>query len=206
MARAKKKRGAKAGKAKKRAKRAPSSPVRKAKKTGKVKKTGKAKKATRARKVTRRVTAKPAPKARKKVVKPAAAPAPRATAAAAPLPRAEPQLGAAPAAAPTLSRLDSLQKKRVALSNMEQALRAKPTNSAEERMVATSTLNSLTAERQQVDAEIAAATTGTLSPPGDAQVSALLGAIAQAENVIQQNAAVNDLVRAATTLIRTMKA
>jgi ribosomal 50S subunit-associated protein YjgA (DUF615 family) len=57
-----------------------------------------------------------------------------------------------------------------------------------------------------VEAQIAAAQTAVLAPPSEADMQALRTAVREAEDVIARNAAVNQLVKAATALIQTLNA
>ena len=67
-------------------------------------------------------------------------------------------------------------------------------------------LVAIRSNKRVVEAQIAAAQTAVLAPPSDADMQALRTAVREAEDVIARNAAVNQLVKAATALIQTLNA
>ena len=105
-------------------------------------------------------------------------------------------------AAPASSRLDALQDKLKALEQLEAALSARQTSSAADDDEINPSLDAIANAKRVVEAKIAAARTGVLAPPSEADVSKLRDAIRNSENVIASNASVNQLARAATALIK----
>src|SRR5690242_12608222 len=97
----------------------------------------------------------------------------------------------------------ALKNKLDAIHDLDLALRAKRTMTAADDDEINPTLDALAAEAGNVEAQIAADNDPTLPGPDPATAQALQDAIRSAENVIRQNGAVNDLVKAATTLINT---
>ena len=98
----------------------------------------------------------------------------------------------------------ALNSKLAAIRDLDRALRARRTMTAADDDQINPTLDALAAEAGNVQAQIAADTDPTLPGPSAADAKALQDAIAAAENVIKQNASVNALVKAATTLINTL--
>lgn len=102
------------------------------------------------------------------------------------------------------SRLEALRKKLAALEVIEQAIRARRTFTPADELEIRPALSSIDGAKGTVRAQIAAEQTPVLQPPSAADVTALTNAIRDSENLIAQNAAVNQLVRAASALIRTL--
>ena len=100
----------------------------------------------------------------------------------------------------------ALQNKLDAINHLDLALRAKRTMTGEDDLVINPTLDAMAAEEGNVQAAIAADKDPTLQGPNPDDAKALQDAILAAENVIRQNGQVNELVKAATTLINTLKA
>jgi uncharacterized coiled-coil DUF342 family protein len=110
-----------------------------------------------------------------------------------------------PGLAESTSRLDALKKKLAALNALADELRARRKHDASDDDEINPNLDSITSATRTVQAEIAAEETPTLQPPNAADVAALEEAIRDAETAIAQNAKVNELVKAAAALIRTLK-
>jgi hypothetical protein len=106
----------------------------------------------------------------------------------------------------TGARVQALQAKLDALTRLEDALRARRTVVGEDLEEIRLNLRSIANAKRAVEAQIVAAQTTVLAPPNGADITALRNAIRDAERAIAQNAAVNQLVRAATALIRTLNA
>lgn len=144
--------------------------------------------------------ARPAPrkKAQRSRARPAAPPPRRAAVVDSNLESAEAATGS--------SRLEALQDKLGALARVEAALRARLTHTPEDDEVLNPTINAIVSAQRTCEAEIAAAQTPTLAGPSEADVTRLRDAIREVETVVAQNAAVNQLVQAATALARTLGA
>jgi hypothetical protein len=102
-------------------------------------------------------------------------------------------------------RVQALQSKFDALGRIADALRAQLGKSAADDDRINANIDSLTGEQRTVEAQIAAAQTGTLAPPSQVDVSALQDAIKAADDAIAQSAAVNQLIKAAAELIKTFR-
>jgi len=101
-------------------------------------------------------------------------------------------------------RLEALQRKLSALQAIERALNARRTFRPEDEIEINPALTQVIGMKRTVEAQIATAQTAVLAPPNEADVTALSSAIRDAENVVAQNAAVNQLVRAAAALVRVL--
>lgn len=111
----------------------------------------------------------------------------------------------AAAAEVALSRADALQKKLDAIKDLIKTLSANLTNTPADDDELNPNIDSLRNEQRALEAELAAAQTGTLAPPDDADVMALEKAVAAAEETIRKNGSVNELINAAAALIKTLK-
>lgn len=101
----------------------------------------------------------------------------------------------------TPSRLEALEAKLDALEKLADELRKRqPATPAERRQIA-KTIAAIENAISVVEAQIAAEKTPVLGAPGKEDVDALLKAIRESEDAIAQNAAVNQMVRAANALI-----
>jgi hypothetical protein len=103
-------------------------------------------------------------------------------------------------------RVEALKEKLAALQSLEGALSARLTGTPSDDDELNPSLEAIRNQQQVVQAEIASALTPTLAPPSDADMQALRAAVRGAEDVIARNAAVNQLVKAATALIKTLNA
>jgi hypothetical protein len=103
-------------------------------------------------------------------------------------------------------RVEALQSKLDAIERLEEALRARRTNTPADDDLINPNIDALTNEKRAVEAEIVAAETQTLDPPSETDVLALRNAIRDAEDAIAKNTAVNQLIKAATALARTLSA
>lgn len=99
----------------------------------------------------------------------------------------------------------SYKNKLDAVHDLELALRSKRTMTAADDLIINPTLQALGNEAGRLEAAIAADDTPQLQGPSPADATALQNAIISAENVIWQNASVNDLANAAAVLIGTMR-
>ncbi len=92
-----------------------------------------------------------------------------------------------------------------ALEKLVETLRARRTHTPEDNDEINPNIDALTNAQRELEAVIAAAKTKTLEPPSEEDVEALREAIAESENVIARNKAVNELMQAATDLLNTLK-
>jgi hypothetical protein len=99
----------------------------------------------------------------------------------------------------------ALQSKLDALGRIADTLRARLGKSAADDDSINAEVDSLIDQQRAVEALIAAAEDGTLDPPTEEDVSALQDAITAADDVIAQNAKVDQLIKAAAALIKTLK-
>lgn len=103
-------------------------------------------------------------------------------------------------------RVEALEHKLAALERLQQALASRRTHTSADDEEINPNLQSIANARRATEAQIAAAQTAVLAPPSAAEMMALRDAVRDAEDVIARNAAVNELVRAATALIQTLNA
>jgi hypothetical protein len=112
---------------------------------------------------------------------------------------------AVPVAAIEVGRVEALKSKAGALTKIQEVLRDRLGESPADDDMINQNIDALATQIDIVEAQIAAAETPTLPPPGEADVAALQAAIRGAEDVIAQNAAVNQLIKAAAALIKTLR-
>ncbi len=110
----------------------------------------------------------------------------------------------APQAAGADAGVQALQNKLDALGRVQDALRGLLGGSPADDVRINANIDSVTNEQRVVQAQIAAARDGTLDPPAQADVSVLQAAIKAADDVIAQNAGVDQLINAASALIKTL--
>lgn len=103
-------------------------------------------------------------------------------------------------------RVEALQAKLAALESVEAELRSRRTHTPADDEEINPNLDAIANAKRATEAQIAAAQTSVLAPPSAADMTALRDAVRDAEDVIARNAAVNELVRAATALIQTLNA
>jgi hypothetical protein len=106
----------------------------------------------------------------------------------------------------TGGRVEALQDKLSALEGLEDELRSRRTDTPADDERINPNLDSIRNAKRATEAQIAAAQTAVLPPPSEADITALRKAVRDAEDVIARNAAVNQLIRAATALIETLNA
>lgn len=103
-------------------------------------------------------------------------------------------------------RVEALEDKLAALERLQQELASRRTHTPADDEEINPNLDAIANARRATEAQIAAAQTAVLAPPSEAEMTALRNAVRDAEDVIARNAAVNQLVRAATALIQTLNA